>query len=77
MASQISPSQMKADVDNRLVNNSRNPSSCPCGWYVYYSAVCGHVYQEVKFQCGAYEDIEYAGGNKPIPSGRGDTIFEL
>ncbi|KGO46900.1 hypothetical protein PEX1_014420 [Penicillium expansum] len=71
MNAQISPNQTGTDVSDRLVNSPQNPRSCPCGWYVYYSAVCGHVYQEVKFQCGAYQNVEYESGNITRPSGRG------
>ncbi|CAP99597.1 hypothetical protein PCH_Pc22g23090 [Penicillium rubens Wisconsin 54-1255] len=71
MASQISPNQTGIDVAERLVNSSENPNSCPCGWYVYYSAVCGHVYQEVKHQCGAFQSVKYESGNKTRASARG------
>ncbi|KAJ5742379.1 uncharacterized protein N7511_011398 [Penicillium nucicola] len=60
MTTQIPPNQMGTDVRNRLINSLQNPSGCPCGWYVYYSAVCTHAYQEVKYECG----------NKTTPSGR-------
>lgn len=49
---EIPPSQMPMDVHSRLVNSPRNPNDCPCGWYIYYSSVCMHVYQEVKYECG-------------------------
>ncbi|KAJ5229160.1 hypothetical protein N7489_009868 [Penicillium chrysogenum] len=71
MSSQISPNQTGIDVAERLVNSSENPNSCPCGWYVYYSAVCGHVYQEVKHQCGAFQSVKYESGNKTRASARG------
>ncbi|KAF2470798.1 uncharacterized protein BDR25DRAFT_369318 [Lindgomyces ingoldianus] len=53
MAAQITAAQMGADVQNRLVNDPSNPNNCACGWYVYYSSVCGHAYQEVPYRCGA------------------------
>ncbi|KAJ5427347.1 hypothetical protein N7465_002417 [Penicillium sp. CMV-2018d] len=60
MTDQIRPNEMGDDVFGRLVNSPQNPNNCPCGWYAYYSAVCGHVYQEVKHTCGS----------KTTPSGR-------
>ncbi|KAJ6092395.1 hypothetical protein N7467_004364 [Penicillium canescens] len=51
MTTQIAPNQMEKDVPDRLVNSPDNPGNCPCGWYIYYSAVCGHEYKAVKFEC--------------------------
>lgn len=53
MAATIAPNQMGGDVQFRLVNNLDNPDNCTCGWYVYYSSICGHEYQEVPYRCVA------------------------
>lgn len=49
----IAPGDIGTDVRTRLVNSASNPSNCFCGWYIYYSSVCTHVYQDVPVHCGA------------------------
>ncbi|KAF1851059.1 uncharacterized protein K460DRAFT_361809 [Cucurbitaria berberidis CBS 394.84] len=51
-AAPITSAQLGQDVINRLVNSPTNPSNCTCGWYIYYSNVCGHPYQDVPHRCG-------------------------
>lgn len=40
---QIAPEGTGADLSNHLIINPH--TSCPCGYCIYYSAVCGHHYQ--------------------------------
>jgi hypothetical protein len=52
MAAQIAPGQIAQDVRNQLHNDPGNPGRCACGVYIYYSAVCGHVFEFSDFKCG-------------------------
>ncbi|KFX94583.1 hypothetical protein O988_06203 [Pseudogymnoascus sp. VKM F-3808] len=48
----ILPRQMRKDVRNHYVYSASKNKSCPCGWYIYYSSICTHVYKEYKHVCG-------------------------
>lgn len=39
----IGPGEIRADIHHHLVYSGSNPNQCLCGWYVYYSNVCGHL----------------------------------
>lgn len=60
MAQPIAMNEMGSDVKYRLVNDPSNPGHCACGWYTYYSAVCGHALQAIPHKCG----------NRATPSGK-------
>ena len=51
------------DVQGRLVKFMTNPSQCPCGWYEYKSAVCGHLVLAYKYMCGRTESL---ASNNPV-----------
>ncbi|KAF2463936.1 uncharacterized protein BDR25DRAFT_244073 [Lindgomyces ingoldianus] len=48
----IQPGNIYIDVRNHLGNDPTNPDQCACGWYIYYSNGCGHVYEDYKHACG-------------------------
>lgn len=52
MTTPIPPDQIPSDLPHRLINSSSNPRACTCGWYLYFSKVCGHEYQQVPYRCG-------------------------
>lgn len=49
-AFEIAPSEMATDLPNHIV--TKGLSKCACGFYDYYSAVCGHLYQSMPYRCG-------------------------
>lgn len=49
---EIPPDKIDIDVTTSRVNRSENPNNCYCGFYVYYSSICGHAFQEVPVFCG-------------------------
>lgn len=57
---QIRAQQIGDATGNVLVYDDRNPGYCPCGWYCFYSSICGHLYQQYPYRCG----------NTTTPSGK-------
>lgn len=51
--------QIAQDVGKRLVNDADNPDHCSCGWYIYYSDVCGHPFTSHKYVEISGENISY------------------
>ncbi|KAF1992247.1 hypothetical protein K402DRAFT_387910 [Aulographum hederae CBS 113979] len=48
----IPPSEIGQNVMRHLVHHRSNPNRCACGWYIYYSSVCQHVFSQISYHCG-------------------------
>ncbi|PVH98663.1 hypothetical protein DM02DRAFT_657078 [Periconia macrospinosa] len=64
----ITPGAIGVDVQARLRINP--VTNCACGVYVYYSSVCGHVYQEVQHKCGQRTTKSGVPGFCKVPAPR-------
>ncbi|GAO18940.1 hypothetical protein UVI_02058760 [Ustilaginoidea virens] len=48
----ISPGQIGLVASRNPVRNPYGPAGCYCGWYLFYSSVCGHLFQKNPEYCG-------------------------
>ncbi|KAH7316994.1 hypothetical protein B0I35DRAFT_434360 [Stachybotrys elegans] len=50
------------------VLNPRGPRRCFCGRYLFYSSICGHLYQDYPLKCGSTTSKSGKTGFCSIPA---------
>ncbi|KAI2470696.1 hypothetical protein F4781DRAFT_389485 [Annulohypoxylon bovei var. microspora] len=65
----IAPAQIADKALEYRVFHPSNPNNCPCGWYVFYSGTCRHVFQQHPFKCGGKTTPSLRSGfcSRPAP----------
>ncbi|KAL7938228.1 hypothetical protein V8C35DRAFT_291301 [Trichoderma chlorosporum] len=48
----ITYGQIGITASQNRVQNRDGPDGCYCGWYYFYSSVCGHLFQRHPEHCG-------------------------